>query len=108
MPTTELDSDGYSCNDVNECQEWNGGCEFGCRNTIGSHQCYCYYNHRVTNTTHCDNVIQYIVVKGIENEDYRFSCHTNQDLTIQNFICENIPPEITGELVITGLELVYT
>ena len=33
----ELASDGYSCNDINECQEWNGGCEFGCRNTIGSH-----------------------------------------------------------------------
>ena len=92
----ELDSNGYSCDDVNECLERNGGCEFGCRNTIGSHECYCYYGHRLINTTHCDNEIQYIVVQGIENEDYRFSCHADQNLTIQNFTCENIPPQTTA------------
>ena len=97
----ELDNDGYSCDDINECQELNGGCEFGCRNTIGSHQCYCYYGHRLINTTHCDNEIQYIVVQGIENEDYRFSCHADQNLTIQNFTCENIPPQTTAATTTT-------
>ena len=97
----ELADDGYNCNDINECQQFNGGCEFGCRNTIGSHQCYCYYGHRLINTTHCDNEIQYIVVQGIENEDYRFSCHADQNLTIQNFTCENIPPQTTAATTTT-------
>ena len=78
-----------------------GGCEFGCRNTIGAHECYCYYGHRLINTTHCDNEIHYIVVQGIENEDYRFSCHADQNLTIQNFTCENIPPQTTAATTTT-------
>ena len=32
----KLEDNGYSCDDINECHELNGGCEFGCRNNIGS------------------------------------------------------------------------
>ena len=88
----ELSSDGYSCDDIDECQELNGGCESGCRNTVGSYECYCYYSHKLTNNTHCDNDIQYIVIQGIETEDYQFVCYGDYNLTITNFTCENIPP----------------
>ena len=88
----ELSSDGYSCEDIDECQVSNGGCEFGCRNTVGSYQCLCYYGHKLTNKTHCDNEIQYIVIQGIETEDYQFDCYGDYNLTITNFTCENIPP----------------
>ena len=49
----KLSSDGYTCEDVNECQDSNGGCEIGCGNTIGSYQCYCEFGHQIFNITHC-------------------------------------------------------
>ena len=88
----ELVDDQYNCTDVNECHQLNGGCEFGCHNTIGSYQCYCYYGLELTNKTHCGDEIHYILVQGIENEDYRFACYGDYNLTITNFTCENIPP----------------
>ena len=86
----KLDSNGSSCVDINECHESNGGCEFGCRNTISSYECYCYHGYELKNETHCDTEIKCIVVENIENEDYRFSCHGDYNLTITNFTCENI------------------
>ena len=88
----ELADDQYNCTDVNECHQLNGGCEFGCRNTIGSYQCYCYYGLELTNNTHCKDEIHYILVQGIENEDYRFACYGDYNLTTTNFTCENIHP----------------
>ena len=41
------------------------------------------------------------MVQGIENGDYRFSCHADQNLTIQNFTCENIPPQTTAATTTT-------
>ena len=87
----ELASDGYSCDDVNECLDLNGGCEFGCLNNIGSYLCQCRYGIELINKTHCDSEIQCNVVQSIENEDNRFSCAGNYNLTITNFTCENIP-----------------
>ena len=97
----KLADDGYSCDDINECHVSNGGCELGCRNTIGSYQCFCYYGHELKNKTHCDNEIQYIVVQGIENEDYRFACYADHNLTVTNFTCENIHQNITGTTMST-------
>ena len=54
----KLATNGYDCDDVNECQEWNGGCEFGCGNTMGSFQCYCEYGHQLYNKTHCEESIE--------------------------------------------------
>ena len=86
----KLTDDGYSCDDVNECLRLNGGCEFGCRNNIGSYQCQCHYGLELINKTHCDTEIMCIVVQNIENEDYRFSCHGDYNLTITNFTCDNV------------------
>ena len=86
----ELASDGYSCDDVNECLDLNGGCEFGCLNNIGSYQCQCHYGLELINKTHCDTEIQCNVVQYIENEDYRYSCNGGYNLTITNFtLCHN-------------------
>ena len=54
----QLASNGYDCDDVNECQEWNGGCEHGCGNIIGSYQCYCEDGHSLKNETHCEEGIE--------------------------------------------------
>ena len=86
----ELASDGYSCDDVNECLDLNGGCEFGCLDNIGSYQCQCPYGLELINKTHCDAEIHCIVLQGIENEDNRFSCAGNYNLTVSNYTCENI------------------
>ena len=97
----ELSSDGYSCDDIDECQVSNGGCEFGCRNTVGSYQCYCYNGLELTNDTHCSEKIHYILVQGIENEDYQFACYGVFNLTITNFTCENIPPTSVATNMLT-------
>ena len=100
----ELSSDGYSCDDIDECQVSNGGCESGCRNTIGSYQCYCYYGLELTNDTHCGDKIHYILVQGIENEDYQFACYGDYNLTITNFTCDNIPPtSVATTMLITAM-----
>ena len=55
----KLSSDGYTCEDVNECQDSNGGCEIGCGNTIGSYQCYCEFGIQNYNKTHCSEINKY-------------------------------------------------
>ena len=49
----KLANDGYSCEDVNECQLESAGCESGCNNTNGSYLCYCNYGYELENSTHC-------------------------------------------------------
>ena len=31
----------FSCSDINECENSNGGCDHICNNTIGSFECDC-------------------------------------------------------------------
>ena len=91
----ELNNDGYNCNDVNECQEWNGGCEFGCRNTIGSYQCYCEYGHQLYSNTNCLSDIECDIVNSNENKnpdqlESRFTCEGGFNLSVSNLICPNV------------------
>ena len=44
---------GYNCEDIDECQEFNGVCEHGCMNMIGSYQCYCAVGYQLNNKTRC-------------------------------------------------------
>ena len=44
---------GYDCEDIGECQEFNGVCEHGCMNMIGSYQCYCAVGYQLNNKTKC-------------------------------------------------------
>ena len=84
----ELSSDGYSCDDIDECQVSNGGCEFGCRNTIGSYQCYCYYGLKLTNKTHCKDEIQCDIQQNNAGQGNYFTCE-GLKLTINNLTCNN-------------------
>ena len=63
----ELASDGCSCDDVNECLDLNGGCEFGCLNNIGSYQCHMSLWSRIRSTkltvTLKSNVMWYNTLK---------------------------------------------
>ena len=95
----ELSSDGYSCDDIDECQVSNGGCEFGCRNTVGSFQCGCHYGLELINKTHCDTEFQCDILKNDADQGNHFVCHEGLNLTISNVTCnnENQSPAITSE-----------
>ncbi|KAI6647891.1 Fibrillin-2-like [Oopsacas minuta] len=82
-------ANGYACDDINECQEGNGGCEFGCQNIIGSYLCYCQDGHQLINKTHCESNIQCDVVDSSYHEN-RFICQGGFNITIQNFSCPNV------------------
>ncbi|KAI6647889.1 Fibrillin-2-like [Oopsacas minuta] len=86
-----LAANGYACDDINECQEGNGGCEFGCQNIIGSYLCYCQDGHQLINKTHCESNIQCDVVDSSGDEEYRFVCHGGFNLTITNLTCHSFP-----------------
>ena len=91
-----LTDNGYDCEDINECQEWNGGCEFGCRNTIGSYQCYCEAGHELYNDSHCKNEIQcesvgrgYSQVAETSELENVVNCKGGFNLSITNLTCHN-------------------
>ncbi|KAI6647607.1 hypothetical protein LOD99_8681 [Oopsacas minuta] len=91
----KLSTNGYDCDDVNECQEWNGGCEFGCRNTIGSFQCYCDYGHQLMNETHCESDVLCDVVDSRGYRENLFTCQGGFNLTLTNLICQSTPVPTT-------------
>ena len=95
----ELSSDGYSCDDIDECNQLNGGCEFGCRNTVGSYQCECHYGLELINKTHCNTEFQCDILKNDADQGNHFVCHESLNLTISNVTCdyENQSPAITSE-----------
>ena len=94
----KLSVNGYDCEDINECQEWNGGCEFGCKNTIGSHQCYCEVGHELYNDTHCKNGIQCeIVGRGNDTNEWEnvIKCKGGFNLNITNLTCHDQAINVT-------------
>ena len=84
----QLASNGYDCDDVNECQEWNGGCEHGCGNTVGSYQCYCQHGHQLYNQTHCERNIECDVVNFRDCQDNSYVCEGGFNITITNLTCD--------------------
>ena len=109
----ELASDGHSCNDVNECQEWNGGCEFGCRNTIGSYQCYCEYGHQLYNDTSCLSDIECEIVDSSESKnsdqlETYFTCKGGFYLSIGNLTIERQSGESSSGIISTSIILVIS
>ncbi|KAI6660780.1 hypothetical protein LOD99_10228 [Oopsacas minuta] len=88
----ELASNGYDCDDINECQEWNGGCEFGCRNTIGSYQCYCQNGHELHNETHCEEGVECELMgeSCINLLESNYLCKGGFNLSISNYSCPNV------------------
>ena len=50
--------------DIDECVNFNGGCEHVCKNSIGSYECFCYNGHLLEADEHgckgkiyCDKTI---------------------------------------------------
>ena len=85
----KLASNGYECDDVNECHEWNGGCEHGCGNTIGSYQCYCQEGHQLYNGTHCETNIECDVINHRNCLDNSFVCQGGFNVTVTNLTCDS-------------------
>ena len=85
----ELSSDGYSCDDIDECRVSNGGCEFGCLNTVGSYQCECHYGLELINKTHCDTEFLCDILNNDADQGNHFVCHEGFNLTISNITCNN-------------------
>ncbi|KAI6647639.1 Fibrillin-3-like [Oopsacas minuta] len=91
----ELATNGYDCEDVNECQEWNGGCEFGCSNSIGSYQCYCEYGHKLYNETQCEESIECELMGDSYNTSLgsSFTCKGGFNISIFNLSCLSVNPQ---------------
>ena len=85
-------SNGYQCDDINECHEWNGGCEHGCGNTIGSYQCYCQEGHQLYNQTHCETNIECDVINHRNCLDNSFVCQGGFNVTVTNLTCDSHVP----------------
>ena len=88
----QLASNGYDCDDVNECLEGNGGCEHGCGNTVGSYQCYCQHGHQLYNQTHCERNIECDVIDNGYSQNNSFVCQGGFNITITNFTCDYHEP----------------
>ena len=104
----KLATNGYDCDDVDECQEWNGGCEFGCGNTIGSFQCYCEYGHQLKNETHCESDIQCDIIDSSGYEENIFTCQGGFNLTITNLTRQKFPnPTTTNTTEISSAIILF-
>ena len=96
----KLSDDGYDCEDINECQEGNGGCEFGCENTIGSYQCYCeawqelYDKIRCTNDIRCELVASNYDPLNCANMENVLNCKRGFNLSIINLPCTNVNVQV--------------
>ncbi|KAI6647880.1 Signal peptide, CUB and EGF-like domain-containing protein 1 isoform X3 [Oopsacas minuta] len=88
----KIATNGYDCEDVNECQELNGGCEFGCRNSIGSYQCFCEYGHKLYNETQCEESIECELMGDdcINPIESSYNCKGGFNLSIFNLSCPNV------------------
>ena len=52
--------------DVNECEEYNGGCSDKCVNTNGSYHCSCPRGYNLTNDDHiCQGISLHIHVHAL-------------------------------------------
>ena len=59
----QISTNGYSCEDINECQVANGGCEGICNNTVGSYSCD--FSYRINSTTNFSVLIYKISLSGV-------------------------------------------
>ena len=68
----------------------NGGCEFGCHNTIGSYQCYCFYGLELINKTHCKDEIQCDIQQNNAGQGNHFTSSEGfqliNDITCNDYI----------------------
>ena len=93
---TLLDN-GYDCEDINECQEWNGGCEQGCMNTLGSYQCYCVVGYQLNNKTSCNPDFQcelvgnsYDPLNCSDGSETILNCNSKLNFSVTNLPCVNV------------------
>ena len=113
----KLASDGYSCNDINECHELNGGFEFGYRTTVSLCQCKCHLGLELINITHSDTQIQCDILQNDAGQGYHLACRAGFNLTIKKVTCynstehtivqvnENQPVETTSEQFQTSMNI---
>ena len=94
----QISANGYSCEDINECQNANGGCELGCGNTVGSYQCYCEFGHRTNNGFNCSVNNEFLMIKEQLNVSI-----TNYK--IQNSSFEMITKELERQISICQSDL---
>ena len=98
----QLASNQYDCDDINECQEWNGGCEYGCGNTIGSYHCFCENGHSLKNETHCETNIECDVIDNGEDQDNIIACRGGFNITIRNLTCDHNVHPTTETIPVTS------
>jgi len=75
----KLAADGYSCQDINECNVNNGGCNHGCTNTVGSFRCVCRGGYRLEGSLLC--------VDNDECQNGRHGCSQDCKNTLGGYKC---------------------
>eukprot|EP00055_Hartaetosiga_balthica_P013827 m.72737 g.72737 ORF g.72737 m.72737 type:complete len:1754 (-) comp8396_c1_seq1:31-5292(-) len=104
------------CEDVNECQTTNGGCEQTCTNTFGSLVCTCTSGYEVNSITpsQCDNIDEcstsnpcdHICTDSVGS----FTCSCNQGFTlagdgtscVRNGCSDTVPSQLNNATRNTG------
>ena len=61
-----------SCEDVDECEKENGGCQQMCVNTIGGHYCSCYENYEPQNDAKYDLLFVVDTSDSVTNATWRY------------------------------------
>ena len=107
-----LSADGYDCEDINECDVGNGGCEFGCENSIGSYNCYCdvwqelYNNRSCTVEKKCEMVASNYDPTNCLNTESVLQCKGDYNLSIINLSCTSPQVALTLMEAIPTLALI--
>ena len=76
----QISTNGYSCEDINECQFANGGCEVRCENTVGSYYCNCSEGFQISaNGYSCNDINECQFANG--------GCEVRCENTIGSYYC---------------------
>ncbi|XP_019628173.1 PREDICTED: uncharacterized protein LOC109472761 isoform X2 [Branchiostoma belcheri] len=93
-----LSSDGFTCDDVDECTNANGGCDQNCTNSIGSFLCSCETGYSLNaDGFSCDDINECTTENGGCEQmcnntigSFQCSCHIGYVLNIDGLTCEDI------------------
>ncbi|KAH3844592.1 uncharacterized protein LOC127872819 [Dreissena polymorpha] len=124
-----LDTNGYSCIDINECRDGSARCTHICTNTVGSFSCSCLAGYRLgsdgrtcsdideclTGTAHCAHVctntngsFSCSCDPGFQLQSDRRTCSDVDECSVSNGRCSHICHNLPGSYICecsTGFKL---
>ena len=93
-----LNADNHACDDVNECDSNNGGCDQTCTNSDGSYSCSCASGYTLNADSHaCDDINECLTANGgcettctNSGGSYMCSCDSGYALNADGRACDDI------------------